>query len=97
MTSPPKSTAPDQAQKIHNAFQALDTYLNAVIETMRMGHMPDMAQLDKRVADLCQMVEQSEREVQQQCLPKLVALQVKIDGCDADMRALHTSQSKGTA
>ncbi len=81
-------------QNLLREFDSITTYLDAVHETVKQGHMPDMRGLDKRIADLCAALEQAPQDIQQQCLPKLGAVLEKLDICEAAIRAFQAARDQ---
>jgi len=75
-------------------FDSIDAYLQAVHEILGEGHMPDIADLDNRVAHLCAGIANLAPDYQGRCLARLDALLKKLDVCEQEMAAF---QSKLTA
>jgi hypothetical protein len=75
-------------------FASLDAYLMAIHEIVQEGHMPDVADLDDRVAHLCSNVEIAPQEIQESCLAKLDTLLEKLDACEGEMTAFYASAPK---
>jgi hypothetical protein len=73
-------------------FEAIDAYLQAVHEVLSEGHMPDIADLDDRIALLCSHIEEAPLEVQEVCLKKLGDLLKKLDQCQNEMTSFHTTK-----
>ncbi len=76
-------------------FSAIDSYIAAVRETLRDGHMPDMRGLDSRVADICAALKESPPDVQKECLPKLAEMLDHLDECERDLRAFNDEHLQG--
>lgn len=76
-------------QTLQSEFSSIGSYLDAVMETVATGHMPDMAGLDRRITALCGSVEKAEPELQQECLSQLKDLLSRLDKCEAQIRAYH--------
>lgn len=74
---------------IKSEFSAIGSYLDAVMDTVSTGHMPDMAGLDKRITALCASVEKADRDIQQTCLSQLQELLSRLDKCEAQIRTYH--------
>ena len=72
-------------------FESIDAYLQAVNEVLREGHMPNIADLDDRVALLCSHIKKAPLEVQEVCLTKLGELLKKLDKCENEMTSFQTS------
>jgi len=75
-------------------FDSVDDYLQAVHEILREGRMPDIADLDDRVARLCSGVEGATPEIQETCLARLDGLLKKLDDCEGEMTAFQKSAMK---
>jgi hypothetical protein len=75
-------------------FDSIDAYLQAVHEIVQEGHMPDIADLDNRVAHLCAAVDGVDTDVQGRCLKKLDELLGKLNACEDEMTAFHKNQLK---
>ncbi len=81
-------------KSVTQEFDSIDAYLQAVHEILQEGHMPDIPDLDDRVARLCDAVEKATPEIQQQCLPNLNALLKKLDDCEDEMTAYQLMAAK---
>ena len=78
-------------------FDSVDAYLQAVREIMQEGHMPNIADLDDRVARLCTTVQEVTPDIQSRCLAKLDELLKKLNACEDDIIAFQTARSSGEA
>lgn len=90
---------PDTLEKATEAlmqeFDAVDAYVQAVVEVLKEGHLPDISDLDDRVARLCEGVRSAPVEVQKACLTRLNALLERIGGCEADMTSFQKALAEG--
>ncbi len=75
-------------------FDSVDAYLQAVREILQEGHMPDIADLDNRVARLCETVEKVTPDIQERCLAKLDELLKKLNTCEEDMVAFQAVRTQ---
>ncbi|MDR3424481.1 MAG: hypothetical protein P4M13_05310 [Alphaproteobacteria bacterium] len=92
MTTP--QTGLKALKRIMESFDSLDAYLQAAHEILEDGHMPDMADMDDRVAHLCSCVQEAAPEIQERCLAKLDALLKKIDMCEEEIIEFQTKSAK---
>ncbi|MFA5040539.1 MAG: hypothetical protein WC464_02765 [Bdellovibrionales bacterium] len=81
---PPLSSA-KAIESITQQFESIDAYLQAVYEILQEGHMPDIADLDDRVARLCSSVEKAPLEIQKDCLKRLDTLMLNLNNCESSM------------
>ena len=87
-------TVPITAASILNELAAIHDFLTAAQEIIRMGHMPDISALEKRVADACMVLEKSADDVRTQCLPELKNLLAHLDECASDIKAWKDQQTE---
>ncbi|MFA4993693.1 MAG: hypothetical protein WC521_00075 [Bdellovibrionales bacterium] len=80
-----------RTESIVQEFESIDAYLQAVHEILQEGHMPDVVDLDDRIAHLCSNVEGAPLDIQETCLIKLGELLQKLNDCETHMTALHTT------
>ncbi len=76
---------------IAQQFESIDAYLQAAHEILHEGHMPDIADLDDKIALLCSNVEKAPLEIQGACLARLDELLKKLNNCQDEMTAFHTT------
>jgi hypothetical protein len=82
---------PETLESIAKEFDSIDAYLQAFHETMQEGHLPNIADLDDRIAHLCSRVESAPEKVQEPCLAKLNGLLKKLDNCESEMTSFHAA------
>ncbi len=74
-------------------FDSIDAYLQALHETIHEGRLPNIADLDNRIARLCDNVktakESSSHDIQKACLARLDSLLRKLNDCENEMIAFH--------
>ncbi len=87
MTSSATST-----EALEHEFESIDGYLQAVHDILSQGSMPDIGDLDDRIARLCALVESAPEELQEGCLAKLDLLLKKLGDCEEEMTAFHTAR-----
>ena len=75
-------------------FESIDAYLQAAFEILHEGHMPDIADLDDRVAHLCSSVGNAPTEIQEVCLRKLDDLLIKLNDCEDRMTSFQIISSQ---
>jgi hypothetical protein len=81
-------------ESIVQEFESIDAYLQAVHEVLQEGHMPDIADLDDRIARLCSNVESAPLDIQKTCLTRLGELLNKLNDCENHMTTFHTTLIK---
>ena len=64
---------------------AIKDYLAAVQESLKSGYMPDITNLEKRIANACQDIELADEDVQKQCLPPLADILQNLATCERGM------------
>ncbi|MDD3371729.1 MAG: hypothetical protein PHE27_07910 [Alphaproteobacteria bacterium] len=82
----------DLCDSLTQEFDSIDSYLIAVHEILNQGHMPDIADLDERIARLCSRVEEAPPELQEDCLAKLDDLLNKLSDCENEMTAFQLAK-----
>jgi hypothetical protein len=82
-SSPPSGAA--AVKTLMEEFDSIDAYLQAVHEILGEGHMPDIADLDNRVAHLCTGIANLDPDHQGRCLARLGALLKKLDECEQEI------------
>ena len=66
---------------------SIKAYIEAARAVVKDGLMPDMSQLEQRIAQLCQGIQAAEATEQSHCLPALASLLKCLDDCEQDVRA----------
>ena len=82
-------------QSLLHEFDSLIKYITAAREIVQSGHMPDLTGMDKRIAEICATLTETDPETQQACLPKLTDILQNLDLCENEMRAFHKAQQEG--
>lgn len=82
------------SQSLFEEFATIESYIKAVREVLRDGHMPDMAGLDKRVSALCAALVESAPDTKKTCLPKLTQMLDHLDECEHELRVFHDAHIK---
>jgi hypothetical protein len=90
---PALSTA-EAIKDIAEKFESIDAYLQAANEILHEGHMPDIADLDNRIAELCSDVEKAPSEIQGVCLRRLDDLLLKLNDCEDAMTSFQIISAK---
>ncbi len=85
--------ATSKTNDLMQQFKAINAYLQAVHEILQEGHMPDIADLDDRVAHLCSNVEKAPLSVQKKCLKMLDELLSKLSICENEMTSFQKAKS----
>lgn len=84
-----------EIQALMQEFDSVDSYVQAVVEVLKEGHLPDISDLDDRVAHLCEGVRSAPVDVQKACLSRLNALLDRIGGCESDMTSFQKALAEG--
>jgi len=75
-------------------LQALNTYLDAVMDALQAGNMPDMRSFEGRVAEVCAALLDPANEAEQtryrEALKDLLA---RLDDCEQHIRAFKKSHA----
>lgn len=74
---------------IHHELKAINDYITAFESVMESGHMPEMKNLEKRVAGLCRSIENAASEIQKECAPELNNLLNRINECEKKMKFFY--------
>jgi len=72
-------------------FEAIDSYLSAVGNILRDGHIPDMVNLKEKIALFCQSALKSPPESRKEYLAKLDVLLTKLGECEEQIIAFQTT------
>lgn len=72
-------------------FEAIDSYLSAVGEVLRDGHIPDMLNLKDRIAQFCANALKATPDERKDYLAKLDILLTKLNACEELIVASQTS------
>jgi hypothetical protein len=83
------------SESVSQEFDSIDAYLQAVHEILQEGHMPNIADLDDRIAQLCSYVEEAPPEIQKTCLIKLDDLLNKLNNCEDAMTSFQKISANG--
>ncbi|MBV8548857.1 MAG: hypothetical protein JO126_05320 [Alphaproteobacteria bacterium] len=77
-------------QEIAHALTSLSDYLAAAQSLTEEGLMPDMQQIQERVAVICNAIEASDKEVQVKALPALSTLIEQLNTCETSVRSWYS-------
>jgi hypothetical protein len=76
----------DSLSPLLEELAAIKAYLDAAHDVVKDGSMPDMAALERRIANLCIGIQAADVEEQSRCLPELAALLKSLDECEQGLR-----------
>ena len=76
-------------------FDAVATYLQAVSEILREGHMPDINALEDKISHLCSIVQNADSGIQEEYIAKLNELLIKLNACEEQMDSLQAAMTLG--
>jgi hypothetical protein len=87
----PSPSVPVTEDALSQEFESIDAYLKAVQEILDQGHMPDIGDLDDRIARLCSQIESAPADLHDVCLAKLDTLLKRLGDCEEQMTAFQTA------
>jgi hypothetical protein len=88
---------PDHSSPLLEELAAIKAYLGAARDIVKDGFMPDLAAIEKGIADLCIGIQAADVEEQSRCLPQLAGLLKSLDECEHDIRAWARNQKAADA
>ncbi len=72
-------------------FEAIDSYLSAVGDILRDGHIPDMVNLKEKIAAFCANAQKAPPDERKDYLAKLDILLAKLNTCEELIVSYQTS------
>ncbi|MDD4616504.1 MAG: hypothetical protein PHW76_05230 [Alphaproteobacteria bacterium] len=83
--------SPTSQEVLDQEFNSIHGYLQTVCDVLAHGSMPDILDLDDRIARLCALVESAPEDLHEGCLARLGVLLKNLGDCEDEMTALHNA------
>ncbi|MDP9128225.1 MAG: hypothetical protein M3N08_08215 [Pseudomonadota bacterium] len=79
-------TAFHSAAQLQHELDSVQSYLTAAQDIVASGHMPDLSGFDKRIAALCNAIQEAHPDMQQQYRTALAAILEQLTACEKSLK-----------